>query len=152
MKQQPLQNVVKIRRVSQHSNNEKMMNLTIICEEDVQIHMETVFLWMFLPRYFMIWRKETMTLDMGWSWAEANPLFSALTIVLNASFNILRPILPLNPSHSTNAIVHHQSLQNPSISLISNHGEGFIQLDKYTYTHSQNDFGNYESHSYLYKT
>jgi len=45
----------------------------------------------------MIWRKEEITLEIGLSSTIALPLFSAFTILLNASFNILLPI-PL--SHS----------------------------------------------------
>lgn len=44
------------------------------------------------PRYFMTLRKETMTEEIGWRLVLANPLLSALTILLSASFNILLPI------------------------------------------------------------
>jgi large subunit ribosomal protein L28e len=40
----------------------------------------------------MIWRKEEMTVDIGLSSTIAFPLFSAFTILLNASFSILLPI------------------------------------------------------------
>ena len=45
-----------------------------------------------LPRSFMILRKEEMTLEIGFNSTVAFPLFSAFTIDLNASFNILLPI------------------------------------------------------------
>jgi large subunit ribosomal protein L28e len=40
----------------------------------------------------MILRKEEMTVEIGFNSTVAFPLFSAFTIDLNASFNILLPI------------------------------------------------------------
>ena len=45
-----------------------------------------------VPRYFMILRKEDITVEIGFNSTVALPLFSAFTIDLNASFNILLPI------------------------------------------------------------
>lgn len=46
-----------------------------------------------LPRFFMILRKDDMTVEIGCNSTVAFPLLSAFTIVRNALFSIILPIL-----------------------------------------------------------
>jgi large subunit ribosomal protein L28e len=57
----------------------------------------------------MILRKEEMTVEIGFNSTVAFPLFSAFTIDLNASFNILLPI-----SHSLSLSLYPKRL-NPRV-------------------------------------
>jgi len=45
-----------------------------------------------IPWFFMMWRNEDITVEIGLSSTIAFPLLSAFTILLKASFSILLPI------------------------------------------------------------